>query len=135
VLIATPKIEIGYELSSEPLVITREMMARYSDWWSIHVDDQAAKRLGWPGVVVEGKQLYSIVSEMLASFFREGWLRGGKLSMIFLSPVWPNDTVTAKGVVEKRIMEKDLVRLQFRVWVENQWRAKVAMGIGSGVVP
>lgn len=138
--VATKNTEIGFELSSEPITITREMIARFSDpmriffAFLIHTDDVVAKAAGFPGLIAEGLQAYGIVSELLADFFREGWFKGGKLSMSFLSPMWPNDILTAKGIVKEKIIEKNEVRLNLRVWVENQWRAKTIMGTASGLV-
>jgi acyl dehydratase len=138
--IATKATEIGFELSSEPITITREMMTRFSDpmriyfAFLIHTDDVVAKASGFPSALAEGLQAYGIVSEMLAEYFREGWFKGGKLSMSFLNPIWPNDILTAKGIVKEKIVEENGVRLNLRVWVENQWRAKIIMGSASGLV-
>ena len=138
--IATKESSIGTMLSSEPITITRRMVKEFSDPMTIffafliHTDDNVAKASGFPSIVAEGLQVYGIVSEMLAGYFREGWFSGGKLSMNFLSPIMPNDIVTAKGIIKEKIIEKDAVRLNLRVWVENQWRAKIIMGSASGII-
>jgi acyl dehydratase len=131
---ATQETDIGTEIYSEPVQITREMMRLFSDWNSIHVDKQAARALGFPDVVVEGLQLYAIVCEMLSDFFKKGWPEGGKISIRFLSPVWPDDILSAKGVVRERKVENGKLRITLRVWLENQWRLKVAVGSANGVV-
>jgi acyl dehydratase len=138
--LATKDTKIGARLSSEPMTITREMAKSFSEPMTnyfaflIHTDDNVAKASGFPTIVVEGLQVYGIVSEMLAGYFREGWFKGGKLSINFLSPIFPNDVVTAKGIVKEKIIEKDSIRLNLRVWVENQWRGKIIMGNASGLV-
>jgi len=130
----TQQIDIGTEISSDPVQITREMMMLFSDWNSIHVDQQAARSSGFPDVLVEGLQLHAIICEMLSDYFEKGWAEGGQISIKFLSPVWPNDILTPKGVIRERRVEKGKLRIILGVWIENQWRLKVAVGSASGLV-
>ena len=75
------------------------------------------------------------IYRMMLSYFGEGWIKGGKISIKFIKPVFAQDFVTAKGTVQEKILEQGGVRLGCQVWAENQKGEKVIVGTASGLVP
>ena len=72
---------------------------------------------------------------MICNVFGEYWLRGSKLSVTLLVPVFPRDTVTAKGQITQKIREGSNISFNIEAWVENQHGEKTAVGTASLKVP
>ena len=136
--IVLDKIIEGYELPPITKKITLDKMRAYEGWpevKNIHSDDEVARRLGLPGVICRGNLFLSYVSEMICNVFGQYWLKGGKLSANLLGPVFPGDTVTAKGKIVQKTKEGSDISFNIEVWVENQRGEKVAVGSASLKVP
>ncbi|MDP2952582.1 MAG: MaoC family dehydratase [Chloroflexota bacterium] len=134
--IATKEMPVGQELPPVKKEVTMDRMRLYTDWASvnIHTDWVAADKAGFPAPIAQGLMSHSYLSEMLTQFFGESWLRGGKLSVKFISYVVPADTIIARGVVKEKRPEGDGVRMVVEVWCENQKGQKVTVGEASAVV-
>lgn len=132
--ISLDKIVEGYELLPITKKITLDKMRAYEGWpevKNIHSDDEVARKSGLPGVVCRGTMFLAYVSEMICNIFGEYWLKGSKLSATLLVPVFPGDTVTAKGKVTQRTREGPNISFNIEVWVENLRGEKVAVGTAS----
>lgn len=130
--------DTGLEIPSLSKVVTLETSQAYSGWPEMrdfHTDPEIAKRLGYPTVVMQGMLGAAYVSEMCSRFFGQSWVKGGKLSLNFIRPVFPPQRLTAKGVVKEKIPEGDGIRLVLEVWLENEQGQKVQVGIASATVP
>ncbi|MBT7760164.1 MAG: hypothetical protein HN732_22735, partial [Rhodospirillaceae bacterium] len=68
---------------------------------SYHTDKEASEELGFEEVVVGGKMTMSLIGEMLEHRFGRGYYEGGTLDVKFTNIVWPDDHVTAKGVITR----------------------------------
>jgi hypothetical protein len=66
---------------------------------SYHTDRAASEELGFRDVVVGGRMTLAYVGHALEEYFGESWWSSGRLDLKFTNPTWPNDTVTAHGVV------------------------------------
>lgn len=64
-----------------------------------HTDKQASAELGFTDVVVGGKMTMSLIGELLDQRFGGAWAASGKLLVKFANIVWPNETVSVKGVL------------------------------------
>lgn len=132
------KIIEGYALPPITKKITLDKMHAYEGWpevKNIHSDDKVARRFGLPRAVCRGNLFLSYVSEMICNVFGQYWLKGGKLSANLLAPVFPGDTVTAKGEIVQKTREAPDISFNIEVWVENQRGEKVAVGTSSLKVP
>ncbi|MXX80807.1 MAG: hypothetical protein F4Y69_07215 [Chloroflexi bacterium] len=83
-----------------------------------HTDKQASEELGFTDVVVGGKMTMSLLGELLDQRFGDAWKSSGKLLVKFTNIVWPNETVTVKGVLQGPD-EDDPARRDIACWVEK----------------
>jgi acyl dehydratase len=101
---------------------------------SIH-DTEYARRHGYTGALVSGYVLNEYMSEMLVNFFGTDWLRGGRISLVFIKPgVQEGDGVTCHGTVMESIIEHSGVRLNLDIWMEKGKGIKVVTGKASGIL-
>ncbi|MYJ01419.1 MAG: hypothetical protein F4102_03805, partial [Chloroflexi bacterium] len=80
-----------------------------------HTDKQASEELGFTDVVVGGKMTMSLLGELLDQRFGDAWKSSGKLLVKFTNIVWPNETVTVKGVLQGP-NEDDPARRDIACW-------------------
>ena len=91
---------------------------------SYHTDKQASEELGFDEVVVGGKMTMAMVGQMLEQHFGGGYYEGGTLDVKFTNIVWPDDRVTAKGVITR---EED-GKAHITVWMEKEEGTVVIVG-------
>jgi hypothetical protein len=94
---------------------------------SYHTDKAASEELGFEEVVVGGKMTMSLIGEMLEQHFGRGYYEGGTLDVKFTNIVWPDDHVTAKGVITHRQDGRAFVT----VWMEKDDGTVVIVGSAS----
>lgn len=102
---------------------------------SLHTDDAAARLEGLKAPVAAGPTIMALVTRMMMTTFDDGWIRGGKLSLKMIRPVYAQDFVTAKGTLIEKVEEDGRTRLVFEVWVENAQHVKVTVGSASALLP
>ena len=83
-----------------------------------HTNKEASEELGFTDVVVGGKMTMSLIGELLDQRFGDAWKSSGKLLVKFANIVWPNETVTVKGVLQGP-SEEDPSRRDVKCWVEK----------------
>ena len=83
-----------------------------------HTDRGASEELGFTDVVVGGKMTMSLLGELLDQRFGDAWKSSGKLLVKFANIVWPNETVTVKGVLQGENAD-DPSRRDIACWVEK----------------
>lgn len=139
---ANKDLPAGFEIEPMSWMVTREKIATYSryvfngrDTRNIHTDDEVARRAGLPGAVAQGRYPISYLSERAMKFFGDGWVRGGRLDVALVKPIFPGDTVTARGVIRERLAEGGATRLILDMWLENQDGVRVTAGTASGLAP
>jgi acyl dehydratase len=138
---ARKTLEIGFELEPVSYAITQAKINTYSryvfagkDTKNIHTDDAVARRAGLPRALAQGRYPIGYISEYLLAFFGRGWVQGGKLEVTLLQGIFPDDTITVRGVIRDRLPEGSATRLVLDVWLENQHGEQVTIGTGSGLV-
>jgi acyl dehydratase len=126
---------IGSELP--PLVkppVTREQLRRYAeasgDFNPIHLDDEAARRVGLDGVIAHGMLsmafLGQFIEQQIASY-PDALL--AQLKVRFSSMVRPGDVLTCRGTVMDRNRQTDgRESVTIECWAENQRGEKVTSG-------
>ncbi len=117
--------------------ITLEKMARYTGAGSsgIHSDEDVARQQGLGGALAQGGQLVGYLNEMMFRTLGPGYISGGEISVTFIHPVRPGDTVTTRGVQKESKTEDGRSRIEFEVWLENQKGEKCTVGTAAGFAP
>lgn len=92
-----------------------------------HTDKKASEELGFEEVVIGGRMTMSMIGQMLEEHFGRNFYEGGSLDVKFTNIVWPDDHVTAKGVVTHEENGKAIAR----VWMEKDDGTVVIAGTAS----
>lgn len=98
-----------------------------------HTDVEAAKRLGFPNIVVQGMMSTCFVSQVMQMEFGEGWLVGGRMDVRLTNVLWVDETVTARAKVREEEREGARTRVHCDVWVEKDDATRVLLGTASAV--
>lgn len=69
------------------------------NWRNIHNNPALAKEAGYNGTIMSGMIQACWFSQMMVSFFGEGFLSGGQLGVTFLVPVKAGETIECRAVV------------------------------------
>jgi acyl dehydratase len=101
----------------------------------IHSDESWAQAKGFRTCLAQGMMSTAYVSEMMTRFLGAGFVKGGRLSMSFVKPVYAGDRLTVHGVIKEKHPEGDRTRVVVEVWCENQHGQKTALGTASGLIP
>ena len=127
----------GDALSPVSKNVTQEKVNQYAeasgDFNPLHIDPEFAKTTFYGGTIAHGLLSLAYISEMMTKAFAKGWLAGGKMTVSFLAPVRPGDTITARGVVKKKREEEGQRVVVCEVYCENQKGEKVISGEASAV--
>jgi len=129
------RIEVGYSLESvvkrPTLEQSRLNASRYKgEFWetSIHTNEAEARKVGFTKPLFEGMFLINYIFQIMSNAFREAWFRQGELSIALLSPVFPGESVTAKGVVIEKVQDDEGITVILDVWLENDRTDKILAG-------
>jgi acyl dehydratase len=137
--IITEDTPIGYELppiSRKLDVGLNRVKTDDGEIDTIHTDPEAAAREGLEKPIAVGSRIFGVIPRMMMLCFEEGWIEGGKGSIVTRRPAGLDDLVTAKGVVTGKTPEgDDKLRVECEVWVETDKGEKVIVGQCSGLVP
>jgi acyl dehydratase len=126
---------IGQQLS--PLVkppITHEQLRRYAeasgDYNPIHLDEQAAQRVGLDGVIAHGMLSMAFLGQFVNQQIAD--IPGARIEHIkvrFLNMVRLGDTLTCQGVVKTQTTNDDLSQsIAIECWAQNEKGHKVTAG-------
>lgn len=122
------------ELRGEPKEITLDMCQKFSGpGKNYHTDREAARKLGFPDIVVQGMMSLCFLSEMMTQRFDAGWFVGGRMNVNLVNVIWQGETVTAAGVVVERRPEGRAQRAELQVWCEKADGTKAVIGSASAI--
>lgn len=132
---------IGQSLS--PLVkppIEQEQLRRYAaasgDYNPIHLDPEAARRVGLDGVIAHGMLsmafLGQFVNQQIAD---EPGGRVGRLKVRYIGMVRLGDTLTCLGKVAARTEGEKETAITLECWAQNQRGEQVTVGEAVVYVP
>jgi acyl dehydratase len=99
-----------------------------------HNDVDAARKLGFPDIVVQGMMPLCFVSEMMTGRFGLGWFAGGRMNVNLVNVVWRGDKLTARGLIREIAPEGDRQRARLDVWCEKEDGTKVVVGSASAML-
>src|SRR5579859_2023552 len=135
-------ITVGQELS--PLVkppITQEQLRRYADASGdhnpIHLDEQAAQRVGLDSVIAHGMLSMAFLGQFVNQQIAD--IPGARIEHLkvrFISMVRLGDTLTCLGVVKSQTTQDDLSQsIAIECWAQNQDGNKVTTGEAVVIIP
>ncbi len=124
-------VPAGVPIESVDLTVDLEMCGVFFHGRrSYHTDKQASEELGFEEVVVGGKMTMAMIGQMLEQHFGRGYYEGGTLDVKFTNIVWPDDHVTAKGVITR----EEAGQAHVTVWMEKDDGTVVIVGGASAAV-
>ncbi|MBI4404393.1 MAG: MaoC family dehydratase N-terminal domain-containing protein [Deltaproteobacteria bacterium] len=102
-------------------IITREHLRKYADVSMdknpIHLDDEFAKRAGFPSVIVHGMLSMAFLADFVFYNFDKSSYRLKRLRTRFKKITLPGDQITCEGVVDKILPDGTI---QLTLWTKNQ---------------
>ncbi|MEA2646953.1 MAG: hypothetical protein QOE92_2036 [Chloroflexota bacterium] len=117
------------ELTPEACLAVADNLQNY------HSDEEIARALGFPTVVVQGVVNTYLVSAVMTERFGAGWWCGGRLRMSFVNVVWGGDVIAGRVNIKEVAAEHPRARAECEVWVEKADGTVTAIGTASAVVP
>lgn len=126
----------GEQLGPLSKTVTLEMCDAFSGpGKNYHTDQEMARALGFPDVVVQGMMSICFLSELMTKRFGIGWFQGGKLNVSLVNVLWGNEQVSVHGQVREKRMEGERTRFVVDVWCEKVDGTKTIVGTASALVP
>jgi 3-hydroxybutyryl-CoA dehydratase len=132
----TPPPIIGLEARA----ITQERIVNYAnasgDRNPIHIDQSFAAETVYGRTIAHGMLVLSMVSEMMTEYFGLDWIENGKLKVRFKAPAYPEDYLTAKGILRKSDPNKKQFSnacITYRVFIHNQNNEELV--VGEAIIP
>ena len=124
----------GPEFDAVEKTITHAMCIAFSGpYKSYHTDQEMARALGFPDIVVQGMMSVCFISESMTRNFGAGWFCGGKLNVSLVNVVWPNDRLAVRGKVREEVAEGAKTRVHCDVWCEKPDGVKTIVGTASAL--
>ena len=131
------KVEQTLKGVSRTIVLERVLAFEKVVWQraaNTHSDPEVARERGMSRQIASGQNQLPFMHELLESSFGEGWIRGGKISMRWLRPVYVGDSLTPCARVAGMADEAGRKRVEMEVWCENQNGEKTAGGKAQAYV-
>jgi acyl dehydratase len=124
----------GPDLDPAEKTITVAMCQAFSGpHRNYHTDQEMARALGFPDIVVQGMMSVCFISEIMTRNFGAGWFCGGKLNVSLVNVVWPNDRLAVRGKVREEVPEGVKTRVHCDVWCEKPDGVKTIVGVASAL--
>jgi acyl dehydratase len=98
-----------------------------------HTDADAARKLGFPEIVVQGMLSVCFIAEMMTRRFGLGFIVGGKMDLRLVNVLWAEETTGAKGRIIERRPEGRRTRAEVEVWCEKADGTKTIVGGASAI--
>lgn len=116
--------------------ITQEQINQYAevsdDRNPLHIDQEFAKTTTFKGTIAHGLLSAAFLNEMMVKYFGTYWETTGDISITFLYPVRPGDTIKTKG----KIINIDTTgRVTIELQCVNQDNKKVIVGQAYVITP
>jgi acyl dehydratase len=125
----------GETLPSRTRTVTHDMCQAFSGpGRNYHTDQEMARALGFPDIVVQGMMSVCFVADALALRYGAGWHHGGKLDVRLVNVVWPGDTITARGLVREMVREGSRERALLDVWSTKADGTVTVIGTASALL-
>jgi acyl dehydratase len=124
----------GEPLPARTRTITLAMCQAFSGpSRNYHTDQEMARALGFPDVVVQGMWTVCLVADTVALRYGAGFHAGGTLDVRLVNVVWPGDALTAGGRVREVVREGDARRAHLDVWATKADGTVAVIGTASAL--
>ncbi len=96
-----------------------------------HTDREAARKLGFPDVVVQGMLSTCLVSQLMGNAFGHGWFAGGRMDVKLTNVLWADESVRARAKLLEDVPEGQATRRNAEVWVEKDDAKRTVVLVGT----
>ena len=125
----------GRALEPLELLVSEETCWRFSGpGKNYHTDADAARKLGFPEIVVQGMLSTCLVSQLMAREYGAGWLWGGRMDVKLVNVLWAGERVRTCARESDSVPEGTGERRTLDVWVEKEDRDRTPVIVGSASV-
>jgi acyl dehydratase len=100
---------------------------------SYHTNAEAAHKLGFPDIVVQGMWSVCLIAEMMTHRFGLGFMIGGKLDLRLVNVLWVDEVSGPHGRIVERRPEGKRTRAEVEVWCEKADGTKTIVGTASAL--
>ncbi|MBW2094344.1 MAG: hypothetical protein JRI80_05600 [Deltaproteobacteria bacterium] len=127
-------MEVGFELPAVEKKISDKKIYKYSNRYTgtfvdmIHIEKEAAKKFGFPDLVLQGTQAANYAHEMLFKVYREHAINDSKIQVSFIKPVLAGETLTVRGRVKEVLKEASKADITVELWSEDSAGDKTMVG-------
>ena len=101
---------------------------------TIHSSISLAKKAGYKGLLVQGQQMVSYITELLADFFGESFYSSGHIKVKIIKPTLAGETLSIQGQLREIIKEDDGYRAYMHVWVKDSSGAMTVCGWADSLI-
>ena len=131
------EVPVGSEIPELRRVVTREDVVAYAevsgDRNPLHVDDDFARSVGFPGVIAHGMFTMGHMAAAVTAWAGDPGVVGS-IAAQFREPVFPGDTIVAGGRVRSVDPDEGVIALETWVALERDGRVGWAVKKGSARV-
>ena len=124
----------GEAIAAPPRPISQAMCMAFSGpGINYHTDAEAARKLGFPDIVVQGMWSVCLIAEMMTQCFGLGFLMGGKFDLRLVNVLWVDEVSGPHGRIIERRPEGKRTRAVVEVWCEKADGTKTIVGSASAL--
>jgi acyl dehydratase len=124
----------GEAIATPMRQITQPMCMAFSGpSLNYHTDREAAHKLGFPEIVVQGMWSVCLIAEMMTRRFGLGFIVGGRFDLRLVNVLWADEISGAKGRIIERHPEGARTRAEVEVWCEKEDGTKTIVGSASAI--
>jgi len=98
-----------------------------------HTDRDAAHKLGFPEIVVQGMFSVCLIAEMMTRRFGLGFIVGGRFDLRLVNVLWAEEVTGAQGRIVGRHPEGAHTRAEVEVWTDKADGTKTIVGTASAI--
>jgi acyl dehydratase len=98
-----------------------------------HTDAEAARKLGFPDIVVQGMWSVCLIAELMTQRFGLGFMMGGKFDLRLVNVLWVDEISGPHGRIIERRAEGRRTRAMVEVWCEKADGTKTIVGTASAL--
>jgi N-terminal half of MaoC dehydratase len=124
----------GEEIGAPARPISQAMCMAFSGpGINYHTDAEAARKLGFPDIVVQGMWSVCLIGEMMTQRFGLGFMMGGKFDLRLVNVLWVDEVSGPHGRIIERLTEGKRTRAVVEVWCEKADGTKTIVGTASAL--
>ena len=124
-------VQTGTEIPPLKKYPTKDMLLSYAnstgDLYRIHYDEEYAKSIGLPGIIVQGGLKNAFLAQLITDWIQQSG-RLIKLTCQHRGMDFPDSTIICKGFVSRHYKENGLFLIDCTIWIENDEGYKTTPG-------